>query len=126
MDDVLGQTLFIPGQGACWRVQLGPDGTLEADFDDPSCSKTEFGWQSTNGIFSLYDSFDQVNNTAVFNPGPNGYSGTIQFEEDPALTQASLDVLSWDRPNKVFEVLVTIPTCNLYCQYCNSCALTYN
>ena len=115
MDDVLGQTFFIPGQGACWRVQLGSGGTLEADFGDPSCSKTESIWQSTNGIFSLYDSFDQANNAAVFSPGPNRYSGTFQFKEDPVLTQASLDLLSWDRKNKVFELLVTIPTCNLSC-----------
>ena len=112
MDDVLGQTFFYPVSGACWRVQLGPGGTLEADSSDKTCSKTEFLWTSTNGIFSLYDSFDQVNNTAVFSPGSNRYSGTFQFEEDPAVTQASLDVLSWDRRTKVFDVLVTIPKCN--------------
>ena len=114
MDDVLGQTFFLPGADNCWRVQLGPGGTLEADSSDKTCSKTEFLWTSTNGIYSLYDSFDQVNNTAVFSPGPKGFKGTFKFKQDKTVTKPSMD-MSFDAPTKTFTVLATIPKCNLSC-----------
>ena len=67
--DILGQTLFLPGAGAsCWRMELSTGGTLEGDFSDDSCSKTEFEWQSTNGVFSLFNYVNQLTSTAVFIP----------------------------------------------------------
>ena len=112
MVDVFAQTLFLPGAGACWRVQLAAGGTLEGDFTDASCSKTESEWQSTNGVFSIFASISVLDETAVFIPGTNGFSGTFQFVEDPTVTQASLQMLSWDPTAKVFAIEVTIPTCS--------------
>ena len=113
--DVLAQTLFlpgVPGAEACWRVQLATGGTLEGDFTDPSCSKTESEWQSSNGVFSIFDSISASDKTVVFIPGTNGFSGTFQFVEDPTVTQASLQVLGWVPTAKEFAVEVTIPTCS--------------
>ena len=114
MVDVFAQqTLFLlPGAGACWRVQLAAGGTLEGDFTDASCSKTESKWQSSNGVFSIFASISVLDETAVFIPGTNGFSGTFQFVEDPTVTQASLQMLSWDPTAKVFAIEVTIPTCS--------------
>ena len=110
--DVFAQTLFLPGADACWRVQLAFGGTLEADFTDVSCSKTESEWQSTNGVYSIFATISVLDETAVFIPGTNGFSGTFQFVEDPTVTQASLQMLSWDPTAKVFAIEVTIPTCS--------------
>jgi len=112
--DVVGQTMFlpgVPGANACWRVQLGAGGTLEADFSDPSCSKDESQWKSTNGIFSYFESIQMSNNTVVFNPGPNGFSGSFQFKEDQTVTEPSLQILSFDSTNKRFELQVNVPHC---------------
>ena len=112
VEDVLAQTLFLPGGGACWRVQLAAGGTLEGDFTDPSCSKDESKWRSTKGVFSIFDSISVSDKTAVFIPGNNGFSGTFQFVENPTFTQASLQLQSWDPTAKEFAVEVTIPTCS--------------
>lgn len=110
--DVLGQTLFIPGAGACWRVQLATGGTLEGDFSDTSCSKDESIWQSTNGVFSHFKDVSLPDNTVVFIPGTNGYSGTFQFLEDLTVTKPSLEILNWNATAKGFVVQVEIPTCS--------------
>ena len=110
--DVLGQTLFIAGAGACWRVQLAPGGTLEGDFSDLSCSKNESDWQSSNGVYSIFDSVSLSKNTAVFINGTNGFSGTFQFKSDSAVTQPMLEVLDWNQASKQFVLQVTIPTCS--------------
>ena len=110
--DVLGQTLFIPGAGACWRVQLATGGTLEGDFSDSLCSEDEADWSSTKGVFSIFDSVSLSANTAVFVVGTNGYSGTFQFKEDAAVIKPFLEVLGWKQDIKEFELQVTIPTCS--------------
>ena len=114
---VMGQTIFLPGSGACWRVQLGQFGTLEADFTDPSCSKDESAWQSTGEIFSYFsfvnifdDSVDFTHDGAGQGLPSKGWSGTFQFKEDIYVTKPSLEVLSWEPPT--FAVLVTIKTCS--------------
>ena len=112
VENVLGQTLFIPGAGACWRVQLGTGGTLEGDFSDSSCSNDESDWQSTNGVFSIFDSVNQSTNTAIYANGANGYSGSFQFKEDSTVTEPMLEILSWDQSSKVYGLKVTIPTCS--------------
>ena len=111
--DVLGQTLFISGVGACWRVQLAPGGTLEGDFTDESCSKDESNWKSSsNGVFSVFDSVSLSSNTAVLTAGKMGYSGTFQFKEDPTVTKPILEVLGWNQTTKEFVLQATIPTCS--------------
>ena len=114
--DVLSQTLFlpgVPGAEACWRVQLTVGGTLEGDFTDPSCSKTESKWRSTGGVYSIFDSTRFSDMTAVFIPGTNGFSGTFQFVEDPTAIRASLQLLGGDPVAKEFAVEVTLPTCSV-------------
>ena len=83
--DVVGQTIFLPGAGipgaaACWRVQLARGGTLEGDFSDASCAKEESEWQSSAGVFSIFQSIAVDDYAAVFTPGQNGFSGTFQFK----------------------------------------------
>ena len=117
--DVLGQTIFLAGAGACWRIQLAYGGTLEGDFgDSSSCSKDASDWQSTDGIFSLFDSVSLSAKTAAFSPGTNGYSGTFQFKEDSSVTQPMLEILDWNQPLLQFTLQVTIPTCSADAPIC--------
>ena len=109
--DVLGQTIFVSGAGACWRVQLGEGGTIENDSSDPGCSDIST-WASSYGDFSLFNGIEMSQQTATFIAGTNGYSGTIRFREDPAVTMPGLTVLSFDGGSGVFEVEITLSTCS--------------
>jgi hypothetical protein len=109
--DVVGQTIYVAGAGACWRVQLARGGTLEGDTTDASCAKNESEWKSTTGVFSRFYSAVSDDNTAVFK-ADNAWKGTFQFKEDPTLTKPSLTPLSIDQANNTFELQVTVPTCS--------------
>ena len=85
---------------------------MEGDFADPSCSKAESKWKSSNGVFSIFASINALDKTVAFIPGTNGFSGTFQFVEDPTATQASLQLLGWNPAEKEFAAEVTIPTCS--------------
>lgn len=110
--NVYGQTFFLPAVGICWRVQLGVDGTVEGDFNDGDCSKNESDWQSTHGVFSIFDYVKPSDNTAVFIDGTNKYSGTFQFKEDSTVIKPSLYILGFNSNLKEFALEVTIPTCS--------------
>jgi len=113
--DVYGQTIFVPGlPGAdgCWRFQIGRGGTLEREVNDPTCSKDESDWQSDSGIFSYFNSLALDVDTAIFAVGPNGFSGTVQFKEDTALTGPTLQLLSFNPATSEFKVQVNMPTCS--------------
>lgn len=114
--DVLQQTIYVPGNGYCWRIQLAPGGTLEADGTDKRCSKPESDWQSNGIIYSLFSDVSLLDNTATFTAGAAGFSGTFQFVEDPLVTAPVLKVLDWTSATKCFKLQVKLPSCSsMFC-----------
>ena len=107
--NVIGQTLFIAGAGACWRVQLATGGTLERDSNDPSCDKDESDWQSTAGVLSNFDSVALDDDIAVFTGGVNA---KFQFKEDPVVTAPGLQILGFNPDLNEYALEITIPTCS--------------
>ena len=111
--DILGQTIFVPVAGACWKVDIFVGGTLEADFTDSHCSKPDYMFSSTNGTFSLFDSINTFDHTVAFIGASQGFSGTMAFNESPNLVTPSLKTLNWTSNTKEYEVQVSLPTCTV-------------
>ena len=113
--NVMGQTIYVPGAGACWRIQLGKPGTLEGDMvGNDSCQKKESDWQSSTGIFSNFWRVDPNDDTVTFQAFSDGqWKGRFQFKEDPTATKPYLvPPLNIDQDNRKFELVVAIPTCS--------------
>ena len=111
--DVLGQTIFLSGASACWRVQLASGGTLQGDFSDELCEKDESDWvASGDRVYSTFDSVSASSNIVSFAVGPEGFSGTFQFKEDSSVTKPGLQILNWDSSNLIYTLEVTLPTCS--------------
>ena len=111
--DVLDQTIFLSGAGACWRVQLASGGTLQGDFSDELCEKDESDWvASGDRVYSTFDSVSASSNIVSFAVGPEGFSGTFQFKEDSSVTKPGLQILNWDSSNLIYTLEVTLPTCS--------------
>lgn len=110
ISDLMGQTIFFAVAGHCWRLPLHQGAMLEGDSTDPTCNKDESDFTST-GVFSIADTVNMSDNTAVFTVGAQGYSGTFQFKEGP-VTVPAVNVMGWDPSAKIYEVELTIPTCS--------------
>lgn len=110
--DVVGQTIYVPGAGSCWRIQLGRGGTLEGDSNgNESCQKDESDWQSSI-ILSNFSSVLPNDDIAVFEAKVAGqWKGTFLFKEDPTATKPYL-VPPLVASNGKFELVVAIPTCS--------------
>ena len=113
--DVFSQTIYVPGAGSCWRIQLGRGGTLEGDMNgNESCQKSESDWQSSTSTFSNFSAVLPNDDIAVFEAKATGqWKGTFLFKEDPAATKPYLvPPLDIDSANKTFNLVVSIPTCS--------------
>ena len=110
LNEILGSTFYIPEAGACWRVEVFQNGTLEGDFSDPSCSKDKIDFNS-NGVFSIFDF--SYGNVAYFKDGPNAYSGTFEFKEDSSVSSQEHKIKGWNPSTKEYDLEVTLPSCQL-------------
>ena len=110
VNELFGATYYfvVTGIPACWRLQLTHGGTLEADFNDSTCSNNVF---TSTGEYSLFDSVDQTSNVAVYKKGEKGYSGKFRFEESSNVTKTESEVEDWNPASKEFAVKLTIPSC---------------
>lgn len=111
INEVLGQTIYVPAVGACWKVEIFFGGTLEGDFTDSLCSESDHMFSSTNGTFSLFDSLNISDNTALFIGASQGFSGTMIFKESLDIANPLLNILNWTPNSKEYELEVILPTC---------------
>ena len=104
---IYNATLYVSAAGACWRVQVFDSGTLEADISDPTCSRNAI--YNLAGVFSIFES--GLGNSAYFEVGDNGYSGTFSFEESPIVIGQEFELVDWNQTTKVYDIIITFPNC---------------
>ena len=107
-DEILGRTFYSPAAGACWKIEVFTNGTLEGDFSDSSCSKDPNDF-TPSGVFSIFDFMYE--NVAYFKDGAQEYSGTFEFKEDSSKTDLELTLKGWEPTAKEYDVELTLPTC---------------
>ena len=103
---VYNTTLYVSAAGACWRVQVFDGGTLEADFSDPSCLNTVF---NSAGEYSTFQSGS--GNSAYFEKGDRGFSGTFSFEQSASVSEQDFELVSWNSTAKEYDIIITFPDC---------------
>ena len=111
MDEIYGGTYYTSAVNACWRIEVFDNGTLEGDFSDSTCSKSEAEFTSTRGIFSYFNY--TYGNVAYFVDGDNSYSGTFEFKEDSSLSALTLTIQGWNSAELEYDLLITVPSCAL-------------
>lgn len=112
MEQIAGRIVYIAVDSACWKIELFQNGTLSLDTSNPDCSNEEY---MTGTIMSNYQFSDT--NSAYFSGGEEfvGWSGNIEFKEDPMLPSPNVKTLSFCNVTKTFEVSITYPTCTTPC-----------
>lgn len=104
-EDLLGSTILIPLNSACYQVEIFKRGKIRVDYDDSNCSNPTFG----SYIVSVYHSIEDSN--VFFSPGDDGWWGSISVRNNSKLTKSKAVLKTLDGDRKLFRVNTVLPDC---------------
>ena len=84
------------------------NGTLTVDYSNSVCLNHVF---TPMAELSVFDSFDEENDAAIFVNGLQEYSGLIRIKESSGVVGTEVNVLKLDKSLKKFEVELTLVSC---------------
>jgi hypothetical protein len=110
LEEFSDRVVYVPLNSACWKIELFGEGVVDVDDTDIDCSN-EVHTSSHN--LSIFDYATE--NKAYFKEGDLGYSGQIEFKEDPSLSELQVEADLDDVDTKLFNIVLTFPTCTAPC-----------
>jgi hypothetical protein len=108
-----GQTLYVPGNGRCYKVEMFVGGRLYYLNREENCSSARFDARNKNPRLSQFDYI--YGDTVYFKTFQNyGYTGQMTFKSDAALTDINFAMgQAPDHIAKTFNIELTYPSCGL-------------
>lgn len=110
LEEFSDRVVYVPLNSACWKIELFGEGVVDVDNTDIDCSN-EVHTSSYN--LSIFDYATE--NKAYFKEGGLGYSGQIEFKEDPSVSELQVEADLDDVDTKLFNIVLTFPTCTAPC-----------
>lgn len=110
LEEFSDRVVYVPLNSACWKIELFGEGVVDVDDTDIDCSN-EVHTSSHN--LSIFDYATE--NKAYFKEGDLGYSGQIEFKEDSSVSELQVEADIDDVDTKVFNIVLTFPTCTAPC-----------
>ncbi len=104
-DDLLGSTILIPWNSACYQVEIFEKGKIRVDYNDSNCSNPTFG----SHIVSVYHS--SKGSRVFYNPGDDGWWGLINLRSNSKLKKSKGSLKLIDDDKKLFKVDALLPNC---------------